>query len=111
MQVDSGELHGAGSQGPELLVQQWRRPAADENTYLRGRPKRVTFQASEVHKRKIGITLFDCPRDNFAIPVQRHDGWQLVPQVTDDTIAVRAVRPQGAASRRRYPSAGTSRGP
>jgi hypothetical protein len=30
---------------------------------LRGRPKRVTFQASEVHKRKIGITLFDCPRD------------------------------------------------
>jgi DNA-binding response OmpR family regulator len=23
----------------------------------------VTFQASEVHKRKIGITLFDCPRD------------------------------------------------
>jgi hypothetical protein len=31
---------------------------------LRGRPRRVTSQASELHKRKIGITPFDCPRDN-----------------------------------------------
>jgi hypothetical protein len=31
---------------------------------LRGRPRSVTSQATELHKCKIGITPFDCPRDN-----------------------------------------------
>jgi hypothetical protein len=31
---------------------------------LQGRPRSVTSQASELLKRKIGITPFDCPRDN-----------------------------------------------
>jgi Transposase len=31
---------------------------------LRGRPKSVASQASELHERKIGITTFDCPRDS-----------------------------------------------
>jgi hypothetical protein len=30
---------------------------------LRGRPKSVSAQASELHKREIGITPFDWPRD------------------------------------------------
>ena len=32
---------------------------------LRGRPRSVTAQASELRKCEIGITPFDCPRDNF----------------------------------------------
>jgi hypothetical protein len=30
---------------------------------LRGRPRSVTSQASDVHKREISINPFDCPRD------------------------------------------------
>ena len=30
---------------------------------LRGRPRGVSSQASELHEREIGITPFDCPRD------------------------------------------------
>ena len=29
-----------------------------------GAAKSVSSQASEMHKREIGITPFDCPRDN-----------------------------------------------
>jgi hypothetical protein len=32
---------------------------------LRGRPRGVSSQAPELRERKIGITPFDCPRDNF----------------------------------------------
>jgi hypothetical protein len=30
---------------------------------LWGRPKGVASQASDLHRREIGITLFDCPRN------------------------------------------------
>jgi hypothetical protein len=32
---------------------------------LRGRPRSVTAQVPELRECKIGITPFDCPRDNF----------------------------------------------
>ena len=38
------------------------------NGLLRGRPRSVTAQVPEVRKCKIGITLFDCPRDNRIRP-------------------------------------------
>jgi hypothetical protein len=31
---------------------------------LRGRPRSVASQASELRECEIGITLFDCPRDS-----------------------------------------------
>jgi hypothetical protein len=36
----------------------WRR------LLLRGRPRDVSSQAPDLHKRKLGITPFDCPCDN-----------------------------------------------
>ena len=49
---------------------------ADDVDLLRGQPKRVASQASKPHKREIGITSFDCPRDNYSLflwhePLQR----------------------------------------
>ena len=40
---------------------------ADDVDLLRGLPKRVASQASELHKREIGIISFDCPRDNYSL--------------------------------------------
>jgi hypothetical protein len=34
-------------------------------TLLRGRPKSVASQAPELRECEIGITPFDCPRDNW----------------------------------------------
>jgi hypothetical protein len=36
---------------------------ATVHVLLRGRPKSVVSQASELDERKIGITPFDCPRN------------------------------------------------
>jgi hypothetical protein len=41
---------------------------------LRGRPKSVISQASELYERKIGITPFDCPREYML-----GCGWLLTP--------------------------------
>src|SRR5215213_5876709 len=35
-----------------------------EARFLRGRPRSVTAQASELRECETGITPFDCPRDN-----------------------------------------------
>jgi hypothetical protein len=43
----------------------WR---ADQGDLLRGQPKGVASQASDQHRRGIGITLFDCPGDSCHLP-------------------------------------------
>ena len=53
--------------GSHLAARAPARPEEEAHfQLLRGRPRGVSSQAPELRERKIGITPFDCPRDNSA---------------------------------------------